>query len=134
MVDKILEPTVLGSPASGVRRVTETIKREIAKSAQDVNYQEILRVGVKHDDLWQNHSKIRISIRSNAYRDQCHARVSLWTGEEWKRIDHIDPGAMTTRDGMYVSWDDLSAYDDDAKAGFFKIDRAELLRVALEVI
>ena len=119
---------------SGVRRVTEVIKREIAKSSQNVNYQEILRVGVKDGDLWQSHSKIRISIRSNAYRFQCHARISLWTGEEWKRIDHIDPGAMETQDGMYASWRDMKPYDEDAKAGLFKKDRDALLRVALEVI
>jgi len=69
--------------------------------------------------------KVRISIRSNPYSFQSHARAELWNGSEWKNVHKILSAKMKTPHGLYVRADRETPIEHH-----FKADRDELLRMA----
>jgi hypothetical protein len=69
----------------------ETIDLQFHETGQDVVYRHTFSTGPH---------KMKIDIRSNPYKFQCHAFIDLWNGYEWKRVFSIDPGAMKTPEGL----------------------------------
>ena len=65
-----------------------TLTTELAEGQQDVNYTQLLQLGKVH--------KLRLQIRSNAYKFQCSAKVERWDGNRWQQVARIDPMAMAT--------------------------------------
>jgi len=94
----------------------KVLSKECGKVQQDVLYRETL--------MLTGGRKIRISIRSNAYDFQSHARAELWAGEKWENVHSILSSRMRTPHGLYVR------ADREPVEHLFKADRDELLRVA----
>jgi hypothetical protein len=102
-----------------VKMRATTISKEVHKGSQSVTLTEVISVlvnGKKH--------KLRITIKSDAYRQQCYARVKRWTGSTWNEVHHILD--MKTPEGL--------KHQRDVGEADFKDDRNELLRVAERVL
>jgi hypothetical protein len=93
------------------------LAKSVAKSDQNVNYSETL----KHD---KTGIKVRLSIRSNPYRFQCHARAEVWSPVtlSWNEAVSLDSGAMKTEVGLYIVAPGRVVDGRD-----FLVDRNELL-------
>lgn len=105
---------------------TTVIARNISKGQQDVRFTEVLRLG--------DHT-LRIDIRSDSYREQCHARIDRWDGTRWQRVHDILPGSMQTANGLvYKPLFRDAAVGSLTGVESFQADADELLRVALDVI
>lgn len=97
-----------------------TISKEVYKGSQSLNLTEVVSVlidGKKH--------KLRITIKSDSYRQQCFARIKRWTGSTWNEVHRILD--MNTPEG-------LAYRRPTPTADAFKEDRNELLRVAERVL
>jgi|WetSurMetagenome_2_1015567.scaffolds.fasta_scaffold677407_1 hypothetical protein len=90
------------------------VAKQVSKGSQSVTYEEILSL--------TGGRKVRISIKSDAYVQQSHARAHLWNGEKWNEIHHVHPAKMKTPHALYVR--------DCLPDSLFLADREELLRVA----
>lgn len=104
----------------GKKAAFNTLSSDISKGDQSVLFKETLNYGAK---------KVRIEIKSDAYEKQCFARVSLWDGEKWNRIDFIPSSKMNTEDKL--------AYQPGNKGlreSNFSADRKILLKLAADVI
>ena len=69
--------------------------------------------------------KLRITIKSDSYLQQCYARISIFSPEEnkWNRLATIEPGKMQTANGL--------CYKQNAPGEQeFQNDIDELLRLA----
>ena len=66
-------------------------KVEAAERASEVVVTEIGKIG---------DNKLRIIIRSNAYKAQNSATVSRFDGEKWQQVARIVPEATKTREGL----------------------------------
>jgi hypothetical protein len=93
---------------------TGTVSKQIAKGTQDVVYDEILNLS--------GGRKVKVSIRSDSYAFQSHARASLWDGSKWHVVHSVHHSLMKTPSGLYYK----SGGDTEVH---FQADRAELLRV-----
>lgn len=103
---------------------TRTISEEIHKGRQDVNFTEVLVLNHNDRSGGAEH-KLKISICSDSYKEQCHARVSRWDGTQWQLLHKIR--SMATKPELaYVP---ATTTSDD-----FKADRKELLRVAEQIL
>lgn len=103
----------------------DIISKDVARGDQDVIYTEVAKT---KDDLPRVPSKLKICIRSDSYRNQCHADIWLWSGFEWKLIHNIHYSKMQTPDKLY--------YDrqDGTNERNFRADRDELLKVAEQIL
>ena len=75
----------------------KTIKKELSKGRQSMNYDEFLKL----DGL-----KLKISIKSDSYDFQCHARILVWSEQDlkWNLIDSIPFANMMSFDlDQYVT-------------------------------
>lgn len=84
------------------------ISETVTKGDQDVNYQLLAVL---------DGNKVRVSIRSNPYAFQCHARVEVWskTDMRWNLVDHRLPGAIATPIKLYYSkdWNRVEHFRED---------------------
>lgn len=99
---------------------TTTISKEVYKGSQSLNLTEVVSVLIGK----QKH-KLKISIKSDSYRQQCYARIKRWTGSAWNEVHRILD--MKTKEG-------LAYRRPTPQADAFKEDRNELLRVAERVL
>lgn len=68
-----------------------TITASIAVSGQSATAQKILNfVG----------RKIRLTVKSDSYRDQCYAEAALWDGNRWNEVYRIHPANMITKSSL----------------------------------
>ena len=110
------------------KHVMESIDVKVSKGRQDLRYLEILKMGGK---------KFRISIRSDSYDFQCHAKISIWNSDkdEWNLVYSIPYSEMKTESKLYYICKskkiDLKSYSAKSK---FKEDREELIRLADEIV
>jgi hypothetical protein len=102
---------------------TKPISQEIHKGKQDVRFTEVL-VFNRDDPTGGAEHKLKVSILSDSYDFQCHARVSRWDGSQWQLVHQIRN--MATRDKL--------AYCQSYSEKDFTKDRDELLRVAGELL
>ena len=96
----------------------ETISKEITKGRQSMAYKEILRLG---------EYKVQVKIKSDAYRSQCYAKISIFNKNdlEWRGLDDIHHSLMTTKDSL--------AYQNPRKvvtSEDFRDDRDQLVKMA----
>lgn len=98
----------------------------IAKRQQDVTYVELLQFEQAHRSAVQ---KIRIQLRSDSYRDQCHAWLERWDGAQWQEVVSLDAYAMETPEGLIYK-----RLGDSALLASFGADRDTLLAMAREVL
>lgn len=75
-------------------KVKTPIPRTLTKGGQSVTYRELCTTA--------GGDKLRIDIKSDAYRSQSHARIERWDGAQWQTVWSIAPDAMATREGLYV--------------------------------
>ena len=98
----------------------ETVSNTIRPNGQDMMYRELIKSG---------HHRIRITIRSNSYKEQCYAGIERWDGNQWQQVWWLDGGECATKAGLYVHRDrpvDLGH--------FFEDDRNELLWLAEQIL
>lgn len=98
-------------------KVKTPIPRTLTKGGQSVMYRELCTTA--------GGDKLRIDIKSDAYRAQSHARIERWDGEQWQLVWSIAPDAMATREGLYVR----TFSDAD-----FTADRATLIKHAAVIL
>lgn len=108
-----------------------TLSTDIGRHAQDVNYTELIRAFVTVDRVTAPHT-LRVHIRSNSYREQCHATIERWDGTGWRFVHGIDTGAMETPDKLCYA--NEGKPDPRKLAYHFEADRNVLLDRALSVI
>lgn len=98
----------------------ESLDMNISAGSQDVMYRELLQVGTH---------RLRISIRSDSYRDQCYARVEIWSPAEskWNFVECVHHGSMVTEKGLRYLQRPAIVKD-------FSADRDELIRLASLVL
>jgi hypothetical protein len=97
----------------------KVISTTVSYSQQDVNFIQYLDIG--------GH-KVRIDIRSNAYKFQSHAKLEVLNKKEmkWNVVVSRPSGDMQTQEGLYVR--------KGCDAGLFEFDRKWLLNVFVELI
>lgn len=99
-----------------------TLTSELAEGQQDVNYTQLIELGKVH--------KLRLAIRSNAYKFQCSAKVERWDGNRWQQVARIDPMAMETPEGLCYGrrsrGELLQAFEADRET---LLDQAQLILV-----
>ncbi len=108
------------------RPIAASLHVSIGKSNQDVHYVEILSmpaVETSHDH------RLRVRIRSNAYKFQSHALIERWSGEAWHEVYTLTPGTMQTREGLY-----LVEVADRERPPLFQADRDQLIARASEIL
>jgi hypothetical protein len=69
--------------------------------------------------------KLRITIKSDSYEQQCFARISIYSPEErkWNRLASIEPSVMKTEKGLCYKHEAPTEYN-------FQNDINELMRLA----
>lgn len=90
---------------------------QLAKSRNDVNCIELWLVQGR---------KVRIRIRSNHYKEQCHAIAEVWTEVGWREVWSLDTGAMQTPEGLVYKREDVAASFDDDRATLLAATEAVL--------
>jgi hypothetical protein len=108
-----VEVTTMAKAAAKIS--TSTVAKQVAKGTQDVVYDEILNLS--------GGRKVKVSIRSDSYDFQSHAKISSWDGAKWHEVHRILHSMMKTPHGLYYR---PGVVDETS----FKADRDELIRVA----
>jgi hypothetical protein len=67
------------------------VSSDFAKGQQDVELLELYS---------QGRTRLRVRIRSNAYKAQCHAVIERWDGDEWQEVWRLNPMMMETKEGL----------------------------------
>ena len=97
----------------------KTLNKEVGQGRQSAIYKETL----DHEG-----DKVRIEIKSDSYRFQCYARVSIFDGSKWNQIDSIHHSRMKTEDGLVYRPNVLPNEKD------FKADRDRLVSLAKDIL
>jgi len=101
---------------------TKVISHAISKGRQDVLLTAILAV-----DEPGCLERLRITIRSDSYEQQCYARIHRWDGDQWQLLHYLQdrntPNSLAYRRN-----------DDGIHPRHFEDDYNELLRVAEAVL
>lgn len=88
-------------------------KGTITCTGQDVT----LRYLLTHGD-----HKVRVTIRSNAYKAQCFATAEVWSPVElkWNKVVHLSGNQLQTEEGLCYrpagSWDSELHFEEDYQA------------------
>ena len=85
----------------------------------------------------QGEHKLKIKIRSNAYKSQCSAVISRFDGTQWHPLYSIDGGAMKTEEGLIYKVRRPIANVNDPQPvhiGSFVDDYAALLNRAEQIL
>lgn len=113
----------------------------VSYTGQDVIYLELLRLAANPEPTTLPVHRLRIKIRSNAYRDQGYARIERWNGDAWQELYTLDGGTMQTEPGLYVKRNKSERAPTLATetiwhvaAGTFKADRDTLVARAAEIL
>ena len=98
------------------------IDRQVCKGRQDVILKEILKYG----DL-----KLKVEIKSDSYRFQCYARISILDTQErkWNILHSIHYSNMQTPEKLVYSRE-----EGQWLAAKFSGDRNKLIKMAQELI
>lgn len=74
-------------------RTSKPIEDLISRGGQDITARRVFKIG----DL-----KVRITIKSDAYKFQSFARSEVWNPTElkWNQVHNIPHGQMATREGL----------------------------------
>lgn len=101
---------------------TKTLDIEISKGTQSIIYTEILDI-VGH--------KAKVEIKSDSYKSQCYAHMSIWdpTLSKWNELVRIHYGSMQTEEGLCY----MPAYKP-VGGGNFAADRNMLIKKALLIL
>lgn len=99
-------------------KVKTPIPATVTTGSQSVTFRELCTTA--------GGDKLRIDIKSDAYRAQCHATVDRWDGNQWQLVWSVKPEAMATREGLYVA--------RNVTAAEFSADRANLLKHAAVIL
>ncbi len=98
----------------------KTIDTQLSKGQQDYIYTEILS--------WNSH-KLRVSIKSDSYEFQSHAKIARWDGDKWHNVYSIPYSQMSTKHGVYYQDHVRKITVDD-----FQDDRDKLIIMAKEIV
>jgi hypothetical protein len=100
----------------------KTITMKISAGQQSVDYAETLDA---------NGTKLRISIKSDAYAAQSHARLEVFSPVElrWNNLVTLHHGAMATAPGLVYR-----PSQGGLDPAHFAADRDEMVRQAAEIL
>jgi hypothetical protein len=115
-----LEKTVLDEKDGGKY---EVVSERLYESGQSWNYKLIVAV-----HTFEIAHKLRVSIRRNAYDEQCHCKVSRWDGDKWHYVTGMPIAEARCEPIVYV----LKRSEFDI--GVFRIDARTLLEEAKAVV
>jgi len=117
----------LSGDSTRVRKPSPTVNVEMrvlfmdkSTGQQSVTFEQLLEVALSRDGQRDTH-KLRLRIKSDAYRAQSHARIERWDGAEWKEVAHLAPGIMATKEGL------IYGIRGEIPDAWFEQDRAALL-------
>lgn len=107
-----------------------TLSLEVVKSKQAIEYREVLTL---------KEFKLRLEMKSDAYKEQCYARISLWNGKEWSLVDSIHYSLLSFKEGLiYVQHNQPSTVSTEMthkqNVGYFIKDRNILLHRAYNIL
>ena len=104
------------------RKEVSILAPQVALGRQDTTYKEILSVDGK---------KLQISIKSDSYKFQSHARIHVWNGdnEGWTVVHFIHHELMKTPEGLVYL-----PQKRGLELSHYKADRDELMKVALAIL
>ena len=96
-----------------------TLNKIISEGGQSVSYQELLDYSGK---------RICIKIKSDSIRPQCYAKVEVYSTytDNWNLLYSITYSNMKTPDSLI--------YKKNFSFNMFEEDRAELLKLAVQVL
>lgn len=104
------------------RKQTVILAPQVALGRQSTEYREMITIDGK---------KLQISIKSDSYKFQSHARIHVWKGDSdgWTLVHSIHFEQMKTPAELvyHPNKSGLSLHH-------YKLDRDELVRVATEVL
>lgn len=118
----------------------ESISKQLVKGTQSLIYQESANAvqtisgsfngSVTHKETLY---KVRISIKSDAYKNQCHATIEVWHAESlsWNSLSDIHFDKMSTSEGLLFGFGNKTA---DELFRSFQTDRNKLVKDALRVL
>lgn len=95
----------------------QTFSSGLSKTQQAVTYTELGTLGAH---------KVRISIKSDAYEEQCYARIERFDGHRWQSVHTIAPSNMITRTKL--------VYSRNVSEGDFAHDREALISSAAFIL
>ena len=95
----------------------KTLDTKMSPGTQSISYVELLA-----DATGQ---KLRVSIKSDAYKAQSSAKIERWDGNLWQNVASVPFGLMKTKEGLYY----LPNKGGLIQTNFFE-DRNELVRLA----
>lgn len=105
---------------------------KISQGSQDYTLTQLYKATYKGGNdvvVWIRTEKLRITIKSDSYAAQCHARISIYSPEEkkWNRLASIEHGVMQTASGLNHRQDAPTEYN-------FQHDISELMRLAYLIL
>lgn len=68
-----------------------SLSLEVVKAKQAIEYREVLTL---------KEFKLRLEMKSDSYKKQCYARISVWNGKEWSFLDSIHYSLLSFKDGL----------------------------------
>ena len=94
------------------------VHTDITKLRDDVHFTQLLVV---------QDQRLRVDIRSNAYKEQSYSRVDYWNGTKWTEVWTLAGEVQSTSHGLTYkqNWNDLH---------HFMMDRNKLFVIACEVL
>lgn len=94
------------------------VHTDVTKLRDDVHFTQLLVV---------KDQRLRVEIRSNAYKEQSYSRVEFWNGSKWTEVWTLVGNNQTTMHGLVYkqNWDDVAQ---------FMMDRNKLFVLACEVL
>jgi hypothetical protein len=101
----------------------KTIEQSINKGQQSLDYKELLNF---------NGVKLKISIKSDSYKQQCFAKIEVWNDFKWNLIDSIHYNEMNTDSKLVYNFSSESPNKSDNH--LFKADRNKLLDIAKSIL
>ena len=95
------------------------LEKTINKGRQDLSYVEVSKIG----DF-----KVKINIKSDSYREQCFARISVWCADKltWNIVSSIHPSRMITPSQL--------AYCEAVSEKDFILDRDALVESIIKIL
>lgn len=107
-----------------------SLSLEVVKSKQAIEYREVLTL---------KEFKLRLEMKSDSYKEQCYARISVWNGKEWSFVDSIHYSLLSFKDGLvYVQHNQPSTVSTEItqkqNVGYFLKDREILLNRAYNIL
>lgn len=98
------------------------VNQQVSKGGQDVTFKLLATLRLMTTGDKQIVHKFRFEIKSDSYRQQCHAKVEVWSSADlrWNEVASLRGEEMATSNGLHhrpagglAGWDCLASFDKD---------------------